>query len=148
MWRTILVANEWVELQGLTRTSVVFTLFWLGFVLLGVNYEANATSQPNLSDRTPGPLNPLLRFANTTFFWLVFTYAQWLWKFLLGERYFGEPPEQAFMDLCTIAKVSLLIMDEKYHGFYLHCRSPHAYADGTMAELIDMLHKEEAGLFT
>jgi hypothetical protein len=26
------------------------------------------------------------------------------------------------------------------------CRSPHQYADGTMTELVSMLHKEEAGL--
>jgi meckelin len=41
--------------------------------------------------------------------------------------------------------VSLIVLDEQYHGYYLHCRSPHAYADGTMAELVEMLHKEEAG---
>jgi meckelin len=51
-----------------------------------------------------------------------------------------------FIDFCTIAKVSLLVLDEKYHGYYLHCRSPHQYADGSMAELVEMLHKEEAGL--
>ena len=37
-------------------------------------------------------------------------------------------------------------MDERFHGYYLHCRSPHQYADGSMIELLDMLHKEESGL--
>ena len=40
----------------------------------------------------------------------------------------------------------MVIIDEPFHGYYLHCRSPHQHADGTMQELIDMLHKEEAGL--
>jgi hypothetical protein len=31
-------------------------------------------------------------------------------------------------------------------AMYLVCRSPHQYADGTMTELVSMLHKEEAGL--
>ena len=52
------------------------------------------------------------------------------------------------MDFCTIAKVSMIVMDEKYHGFYMHCRSPHQFADATMVELVDMLHKEEMGLTT
>lgn len=30
-----------------------------------------------------------------------------------------------FVDLATMAKVSVLILDEKYHGWYLHCRSPY-----------------------
>lgn len=51
-----------------------------------------------------------------------------------------------FIDFCTLAKISILVMDEKYHGYYLHCRSPHQFADGAMSELIQMLHKEESGL--
>lgn len=37
-------------------------------------------------------------------------------------RYFSEPPEQVFVDVCTLAKVSVFMLDEKFHGFYLHCR--------------------------
>lgn len=35
VWRTILVANEWTELQSVRKTDIRFTLFFLGFVLLG-----------------------------------------------------------------------------------------------------------------
>lgn len=98
--------------------------------------EYNATQQPNLPDKSEGHRNILLRFANTTFYWLVFSYAQYAWKFFLKERYFGEPPERLFVDFCTIAKISVIVLDEKYHGYYLHCRSPHQYADGTMTELV------------
>jgi meckelin len=35
VWRTILVANEWTELQTVRKTDIRFTLFFLGFVLLG-----------------------------------------------------------------------------------------------------------------
>ncbi|KAF1790849.1 Meckelin [Phytophthora cactorum] len=51
-----------------------------------------------------------------------------------------------FIDLCTVSKVSCLFLDETYHGFYLHCRSPHPFADGSMRELVDQLKQEEAGL--
>eukprot|EP01034_Spumella_vulgaris_P022094 gene22094-28193_t len=129
VWRTIMVANEWAELQSLR-----------------LNLQYNATPQPILADKSAGELNIILRFANTTFFWMVFSLGQYLWKFLIYERFISEPPERLFVDFCTIAKVSVIILDEKYHGYYLHCRSPHQYADGTMVELVEMLHKEEAGL--
>jgi hypothetical protein len=49
--------------------------------------------------------NVLLRFANTTFFWVVLVYGQYLLKYLLYEKFVVEPPEQLFIDFCTIAKV-------------------------------------------
>jgi meckelin len=35
VWRTILVANEWTELQCVRKTDIRFTLFFMGFILLG-----------------------------------------------------------------------------------------------------------------
>lgn len=50
--------------------------------------------------------------------------------------------------MCTMAKVSCIILDERYHGYYLHCRSPYPFADGSMAEITDQLKQEEAGLMS
>jgi meckelin len=146
VWRTILVANEWHELAALRRTDIRFTLFWVTFFLLGLHLENAATQQPDLDDKSEGNLNIVLRFANTSWWLFFFTSVQWLWKYLIYERFISEPPEQVFVDMCTIAKVSILLLDEPYHGYYLHCRSPHQFADGTMEELQEMLHKEGAGL--
>jgi meckelin len=133
-------------MQTKRKTDIRFTLFFLVFILVGRSYDNNATLNPDVADFSAGPLNVVLRFASTTFWWLILSLAQYLWKFLIYERYISEPPEQLFVDFCTIAKVSVLVLDEPYHGYYLHCRSPHQYADGSMAELVEMLHKEEAGL--
>ncbi len=35
---------------------------------------------------------------------------------MIAERYLGEPPERLFVDFCTIAKISVIVLDEKYHG--------------------------------
>ena len=43
--------------------------------------------------------NTVLRFANTTFWWLLLASAQMLWKKIVYERYFAEPLEQFFVDL-------------------------------------------------
>eukprot|EP01038_Epipyxis_sp_PR26KG_P012906 gene12906-17295_t len=146
IWRTILVANEYVEMLTKRKTSLVFTLFFIGFFLIGLELDYNATPQPFLANKSRDDTNIVLKFGNVTFFFLILSLMQYLFFYLIYERYFSEPPEQLFVDFCTIAKISIIILDEPYHGYYLHCRSPYQYADTNMVELIDNLHKEEVGL--
>ncbi|CAN0101821.1 unnamed protein product, partial [Phaeothamnion confervicola] len=148
VWRQLFVANEWNELQAARRTDRRFTLMWLTFLLLGLDLQYTATSQPDLADLDAGRLNPALRFASTTFWWLMLGLGQWLWRWAVAERYLGEPPEQRFIDMATMAKISTVILDERYHGYYLHCRSPYPRAEVSMAEMVAQLSKEEAGLTT
>eukprot|EP01041_Mallomonas_annulata_P004874 gene4874-9718_t len=100
IWRTILAANEWSELQTTRRANIQFTLFWIGFFLLGLKLEFNATSQPNLNDlsqpsstSSSTSLNPILRFANTTWWWFLMVTIQVLWKVLIYERWITEPAQ-------------------------------------------------------
>lgn len=158
IWRTILVANEWNELQTLRRSSLVLTLVVLLFLLYGCDLRSVALPIPrsqmaHYHASTAGSvpdaaiqLNPALRFANVAWWWLIVYIAQRLWRWAIYERYLDEPRENLFIDLCTVAKVSCLFLDEPYHGFYLHCRSPHPFADGTMGELVDQFRQEEAGM--
>eukprot|EP01035_Chromulina_nebulosa_P028634 gene28634-37842_t len=136
VWRSILVANEWAELQTIRKTNLKFTLFFMSFLMVAQSLQYNGALWPELEDKTEGPFNVILRFANTTFFWLLISYGQYLLKYLVYEQFIVEPPEQIFIDFCTIAKISMIVLDEKYHGYYLHCRSPHQYADATMSELV------------
>jgi len=147
-WRQILIANEWNALQTKRRTSVTATLIWLCFVLIGAGIENVATPQPSLTDTRPGVTNPLLRFASAMFWWALLSVAQWLWNTLIYDRYFTEPPGQHFVDLCTIAKISVVVFDSKFHGYYLHCNAPYDHADVTMKELSEHLANEEKGFTT
>ncbi|KAG1708371.1 hypothetical protein DVH05_025049 [Phytophthora capsici] len=159
VWRLILVVNEWNKLQTVRKTSLRFTLVFLLFLLYGCNVRmlslpvpraqmkyVSFTTTASSSDPIDFQLNPYLRFANVSFWWLIIYLSQRLWKWMIFERYIDEPREQLFIDLCTVSKVSCLFLDEMYHGFYLHCRSPHPFADGSMGELVDQLKQEEAGL--
>ena len=105
VWRTILVANEWNEMQVMRRIDLTFTLFWVGFFLLGLNYQYYATEQPNLNDLSINKVNPILRFGNSLWWWFVSIAAQFLWRKLIYERFISEPRESQFIDFCTIAKV-------------------------------------------
>ncbi|KAE9030437.1 hypothetical protein PF001_g168 [Phytophthora fragariae] len=159
VWRVILVVNEWNKLQTARKTSLHLTLVFMLFLLYGCNLRLLALPVPRgqmqyvtistsaaSTEAVDTQLNPYLRFANVSIWWLLIWVGQRLWKWMIYERYIDEPREQLFIDLCTVSKVSCFFLDEMYHGFYLHCRSPHPFADGSMQELVSQLKQEEAGL--
>ncbi|CAN0101167.1 unnamed protein product, partial [Heterosigma akashiwo] len=122
-----------------------FNLFWVAFFLVALGLQYNATPQPSLGDLTEDTLNPVLRFANAVWWWVLMAFVQWLWNFLVFERCVTEPKPWRYVDLCTMAKVSVLVLDEPYHGYYLHCRSPHPAADVPLKQLADYLANEALG---
>ena len=121
-WRTFFVANEWNELQSQRRINVPFTIVTMLFFLVGCGWQYHATRTPNMEDLTPAPIDPMLRFVNVAGLWLVVELIQIIFLDMIWLRFFAEYPESQFKDMCVIAKVSVFIMDEKYHGYYLHCR--------------------------
>jgi meckelin len=143
-WRTIFAANEWAELSVARRTSVGFTMLLMVVLLEGGHLKYVATPQPYVSDLTPGEINPALQFANNAFWYFVLVGAQLLYAVLLGERYVGENPTTRYIDLVTVMKMSLLLMNEKYHGYYIHGNAPHEHADGTMQDISNHLFEEAA----
>jgi len=145
-WRTIFVANEWNEMQVERKINVEFTIIMVLFLLVGCDWQYLATTVPNGSDLTAGPVNPILRFVNVAWMWIVVEVLQIVWNWAVWERFVDEPAETQFQDMCTIAKVSVFLLDEKYHGYYLHCRSPHEHADANMVEIAKDLKKMEESL--
>lgn len=47
------------------------------------------------------------------------------------------------MDLCSVSNLSVFILKDRYHGYYIHGRSVHAHADTDMREMHAMLRREE-----
>ena len=148
VWRTIFMANEWNEMQTVRQYNLELTLIVFAALMIGADYRYLATPRPGVEDKTPGPLNPILRFANTSFWMIFIAYAQVLWRWLIQDRYITEPPSRSYVDLCTIAKISVIVLDEPFHGYYLHCRSQHEFADGNMLEISRQLRQESEGLTT
>jgi len=149
--RLIMVANRWNELQSKRKNSVECTLLLMIFFLVGLNLDRMMTTRPNISGKEKTSLsaehgrNLILQFANTTCIWLIVCIAQWMWRFVFYERYMAEPPSQHFVDFCTVAKISIFMFDGPYHGYYLHCRSPHEFADCSIITLQEQLQQEEQG---
>jgi meckelin len=49
------------------------------------------------------------------------------------------------MDLCSVANISLLILDQPFHGFYVHGEAPSGRSDLVMADLKAKLDAEGEG---
>ena len=149
-WRSVLIANKWNDMQVMRKTCAEFNLLCITFFLIGLKLYNNSISKPNLNRATDEGSYPncVLRFANNVWYWTILSFMQFLWNLIFYERYWMESQSQSFIDVCTLAKISVFILDEPYHGYYLHCRSPYEYADCSMAELIEHLQKEGSGLTT
>jgi meckelin len=87
---------------GFTNVFLFFT-----HVLIGANQQYLATPQPDEHDVSPGEVNMVLRFFIDCSFILAFGFGQIIWKWAIQDRFFTEPATDEFMDLCTIAKVSV-----------------------------------------
>src|ERR1700722_8275210 len=48
-----------------------------------------------------------------------------------------------FVDLCSVSNISVFILDENQHGYYIHGRSPHGITDVNMKEILMNFHREK-----
>lgn len=145
IWRTLFAANEWNELQTARRTSLILTLFIVLLLLAGFDYQWLATPQPDSNDLTPGPTHIVLSFGVQSLFFG----GIWLGQLILGWAFvhrFVAHPLMDFVDMCSLANVSVFVLRESLHGFYIHGRSVHQHAEGTMLELRNNMLKEEENL--
>eukprot|EP00297_Palpitomonas_bilix_P001829 CAMPEP_0113868268 /NCGR_PEP_ID=MMETSP0780_2-20120614/889_1 /TAXON_ID=652834 /ORGANISM="Palpitomonas bilix" /LENGTH=977 /DNA_ID=CAMNT_0000853321 /DNA_START=154 /DNA_END=3087 /DNA_ORIENTATION=- /assembly_acc=CAM_ASM_000599 len=140
-WRSFFVVNEWNELQTSRPTSTPMTLLVLIFLLEGLDLIYVATPQPNLRDLTPDVTNEVLRFGLITFFWLAIVIVQLAWKYGIAYRFISDPIGQ-FVDLLSLANISVFVFDDKVHGWYLHGKSVHKHADTTMEEMAKQFKAE------
>lgn len=46
------------------------------------------------------------------------------------------------MDLCSVSNISVFILDQSRHGYYIHGRSPHGITDVNIKDMIMNLDRE------
>ncbi len=153
MWRLLLVADVWNKMQAMRRSSITFSLVFIGFVMTGLGQNQNAVPRPNLQGNGSAACNSdnnsiALGFANTVIFWCAAAVIQWVWRFVFYERFLHEPVATKFVDMCTVCNISVFIMMENHKGYYLHCKSPYQRAECSMEELLKSLDREGRGLST
>ncbi|XP_032685456.1 meckelin isoform X2 [Odontomachus brunneus] len=147
VWRTYFVANEWCKLQTKRRINVALQSIYTLCVLQIFDLESwmLAVPEANVADKSEVKNNFTLQYAICTFVYISVYFIQWLIRIMFYERYIRNRL-QKFVDLCSVANISVLILAHNYYGFYIHGRSVHGYADTDLPTLINDLKKEEDNL--
>ena len=146
VWRSIFVANEFNELQQEYRyIKPETTLIWFIFFVKALGWEQLAQANPDMITTASelAPTNYVLKFFLSAFLFLCIMAAQYLLEAL--NSYFNSLKFQEFMDLCSVSNISLLIMDQYYHGYYIHGKAPWGRSDLVMSELKEKLDSEALG---
>lgn len=133
LWRRVMVCNEFNKLQTTRKTSLAASLIFVTVLVPLPNSAAATTSIVGT-------------FALHFILFAIATCIQRFLSFAIFERYIAEPKSQRFLDLCTLANISLFILDEEYHGYYLHCRSPYEFADCSLDAILAQMEKESRGV--
>ncbi|XP_050441568.1 meckelin [Adelges cooleyi] len=144
IWRSYFVANEWAEIQTKRKISLPVQLLLTVLLFKIYGFENWATAEPDVHlVRTPyRPISQLLALAMlVAIFSTVYT-VQWLVTVGIYERYIKNCIQQ-FVDVCSLANVSVFILSSEYFGYYIHGRSAHGFSDTDMESLIGQLQKEE-----
>jgi len=142
VWRKIIACNKWNDLQTVRVIHVPLTLFFVIFLLNGLNLQYLATSQPSFNLERTAPIHPILLFAVSTFLLLVITILQYAYTNYVYDIYF-ENALYEFIDLLSLSNISLLIFDSNYHYFYIHGKSTHPSADVNHETMLEILENEE-----
>ena len=80
-------------------------IFWLGFFLVGLGLEHNATPRPRIDRNVhAGPPQHRVAVRQYDVFWLALAFVQWLWNYLIYQRFVSEPEAQSFLDVARSRK--------------------------------------------
>ncbi|KAK7082574.1 Meckelin [Halocaridina rubra] len=150
IWRTYFIANEWNELQTYRKIDLGCQLFITLLFLHVFRFKNLANAGPdsnfNEKDSQYSPFQSYVcRFAISIGIYSLTAACQWLYKAAFYERCIEDKLQQ-FIDLCSIANISIFILEHKMYGYYIHGRSVHGYADVDMHSFYEQLKREEEDL--
>lgn len=147
VWRSVFVANELNELQSQYRYfKPETTLIWFVFFIKALGWEELAQANPDMVTKPSefSPINYVLKFFVSAFLFLCIMAAQYLVE--LVNAYVNSLKFQEFIDLCSVSNISVLMMDQYYHGYYIHGKAPWGRSDLVMRELKEKLDSEAEGV--
>lgn len=145
-WRSLFVCNELNE--RLTATRAIPELTWLSMLALLEGCEwSNAACWTTHADRQSAlaaEFNPFLQFSLGISVWIFVLVCQFLLQ-RIASIFVGHDLND-FIDVCSIANISVFILDEPFHGYYIHGKAPSSRGDWGHTELERVLHDEDKGI--
>ncbi|EPY29401.1 transmembrane protein 67 [Angomonas deanei] len=147
MWRSTFIANELHELQTLRYWHPLLSMGIILLFIIGLEYINFSYSFP-LGSRK-GEENTVvintLRVAVDTFFWVAVPMVIYMIEYQIYFNFVVVHPLQAFVDLCSVSNLSIIVLLEPNWGFYFHGESIHAHSDVSMEEFQNNLFLESQG---
>jgi hypothetical protein len=142
-WRMVEVANQFNKLQMMRTISLPFCFMWLIFAWGYLHWDQHSSSMPNKGVSEKSPYNYLLGHFLASFILLLaglghLVYS-WLFQLCIPLK------KQEFVDLLAVANISVFILDQSLHGYYIHGQSPAGKADCNLDELLTFLEEEGTG---
>ncbi|KAK9497063.1 hypothetical protein O3M35_004443 [Rhynocoris fuscipes] len=149
-WRTYFVANKWHDLQTMRKTNVILQLAATIIILKVFGVEYWAVKEPELNRVLDERIKYIdfsivYRIAVLVCLYVAVYITQWTFINLLYDRYIRNCIQE-FVDICSLANISIFILLFENYGFYIHGRSAHGFSDTDMATLRKQLRREEEDL--
>lgn len=143
-WRSIFVANEWSRLQTFRRTNLSFNLAGMILIVIYLSLRALSVPSPLPTLTATGTTSAILLFAINSLVWTTLHMCQLIYR-AVHDRFYSHRLLQ-FVDLLSISNISVFLLDSPFHGYYVHGRSVHPFADTDMTEIGNNMKKEENNL--
>ncbi|XP_055643217.1 meckelin [Toxorhynchites rutilus septentrionalis] len=148
-WRNYFIANEWQELATKRKISWFAHIILLigAFVIFGFEHWSSKSFSLNFREKQEhlGEVDKVLEIAVGIIVYTSIYFVQRVYNLLIHER-FVENGIQQFIDVSSIANISVFILCMESYGFYIHGRSPHGFSDTDMCSMILQFKREEDNL--
>ncbi|XP_055377879.1 meckelin [Condylostylus longicornis] len=128
-WRIFFVANEWIQLCKRRKISITFQCLLMWIFMSIIQEKSSKLTE----DR-------IIHFAIVIILYTTIYLSQRLLNYIFCQI-FGNPL-QRFIDICSLANISVMILLQDSYGFYIHGRSPHGFSDTDMSSMILQLQRE------
>ena len=142
-WRMIHVVNQFNELQKKRVFHLYFAFSWIILLYHRCEWYRREHQVPRDADVDGAPVNFVLR----NFIAGIIVMASASIELVLVRllQIWLPLKKQEFMDLCSVSNISVFILDELLHGYYIHGLSPIGKADVNYDELFQFLRNEGGG---
>ena len=142
-WRMIHVVNQFNELQKKRIFHLYFGFCWIILLYYRCDWYRRELQIPADSLVYEAPVNFILRNFIASIIVLASCSIELVLTRLL--KIWIPLKKQEFMDLCSVSNISVFILDELLHGYYIHGKSPNGKADVNYDELFNFLSIEGRG---
>ena len=144
-WRGLHIANQFNILQKQRTISIPFCFCWL--IMLWYYHKTKwanyAHRVPNVNFVENSPESKILRHFIGTFVLFISGITQYYLRRILQFQFPMKKME--FLDLCSVANISVFILEDSLHGYYVHGQSPLGKADTNLSDLVKFLEEEGKG---